>query len=103
MSKMSELDAVLTELSAHAKATLAAAQSIRELLSAPEADATGDAPPLAKTFTLEEVRAALLAKRKAGFKDEIKALLVAHGAERLTDIDPAEYAAMVQEAEAIGT
>lgn len=98
MSKTSELDAVLTELSAHSKALLDAVQSIRELLSADE----DNAAPTPKAYTLEEVRAALLDKRKAGYKEEVKALLAAHGAQRLTDIAPGEYTAMMQEAEAIG-
>lgn len=98
MSKMSELDAVLTELSTHSKALLDAVQSIRELLGADDAETTSTP----KVYTLEEVRAALLDKRKAGYKDEVKALLAAHGAQRLTDIDPGEYPAMMQEAEAIG-
>lgn len=99
MSKMSELDTLLTELSEHSKALLDAARCIRELMSAEPADEA----PAPKLFTIEEVRAVLLAKRKAGFKDEVKALLNAHGAPRLTDIDPAEYSAMMEEAEAIGT
>ena len=97
MSKMSQLDSVLTELSEHSRALLDAVQSIRELLGAEEPTT---AP---KAYTLEEVRAALLEKTKAGFKAEVKALLTAHGAQRLTDIAPGEYPALMQEAEAIGT
>ena len=97
MSKMSQLDSMLTELSEHSRALLDAVQSIRELLGAEEA------PAAPKAYTLEEVRAALLEKSKAGFKAEVKALLTAHGAQRLTDIDPGEYPALMQEAEAIGT
>jgi arabinogalactan oligomer/maltooligosaccharide transport system permease protein len=41
-------------------------------------------------------------KKPIGFKDEIKALLAAHGADRLTEIDPGEYDAMMTEAEGIG-
>ncbi len=98
MSKTSELDAVLTELSAHSKALLDAVQSIREILG----EEKDEAAPAPKACTLEEVRAALLDKRKAGYKEEVKALLAAHGAQRLTDIDPGEYNAMLQEAGAIG-
>lgn len=98
MSKMSELDAVLTELSEHSKALLDAVKSIREMLTDDAAEET----PAPKEYTLEEVRAVLLEKRKAGFKDEIKALITAHGAPRLTDIDPTEYPALMEEAEAMG-
>lgn len=102
MAKMKELDALLTELSEHSKGIAEAVRGIRELLSFEAADEAAEKAREKKPFTLEEVRAALLAKRKAGFKDEIKALLVRHGAERLTDIDPKEYDAMMEEAEGIG-
>ena len=41
-------------------------------------------------------------REMAEYKDEVKALLKAHGAERLPDIDPKEYPAMMQEAGEIG-
>lgn len=94
---MSELDAALTELSNHTAALIDAVQSIRELLG------TAVTSEPAKSYTIEEVRAALLAKRKAGYRDEVKSMLIAHGGERLTDIDPAEYPAMMKEAEALAT
>ena len=40
-----------------------------------------------------------MAKNRAGFKEEVKALLHRHGADRLPDIDSSEYAALVVEAE----
>lgn len=94
---MAELDAALTALSELSSAMSEAIQNVRELLGA-EPEQT----PAPKTYTIEEVRALLLQKRRDGFRDEIKELLAAHGAERLTDVDPGEYAAMMQEAEAIG-
>ena len=100
MSKMSELDALLTELSEYSRGLQEAVKAIRELLS--EKEAEEKAVPVKKPLTIEEIRALLLEKRKTGFKDEIKALLIRHGAERLTDIDPAEYDAMMKEAEEIG-
>ena len=102
MAKMSELDGLLTALAEHSTALLEAVKGIREILSGDEAEKAAEAQPEKKPFTLEDVRAALLDKRKAGFKDEVKALLVRHGAERLTEIDPAEYDAMMEEAEGIG-
>lgn len=97
---MAELDAALTALSDLSSAISETIQNVRELLGAePEPEQT----PAPKTYTIEEVRALLLQKRRDGFRDEVKALLAAHGAERLTDIDPGEYTAMMQEAEVIGT
>ncbi len=102
MAAMNELDAALTGLSEHSKGILEAVQAVREILSGRAADEAAETAPEKKPFTLEDVRAALLEKRKAGYKDEVKALLVRHGAERLTEIDPAEYDAMMEEAEGIG-
>lgn len=100
MSKMSELDAVLTELSAHAKATLAAAQSIRELLSAPEAEKT-DALPAAKPITKEQVRTVLAAKTAAGYGAQVRALLRKYGATQLSAVKPADYSGLILEAQTI--
>lgn len=102
MAKMSELDGLLTGLEEHSLGVLEAVKGIREILAGTKAEEAAEKLPEKKPFTLEDVRAALLDKRKAGFKDEVKALLVRHGAERLTEIDPAEYDAMMEEAEGIG-
>lgn len=103
MAAMNELDAALTGLSEHSKGILEAVQAIREILGGQAADEAAEVLPEKKLFTLEEVRALLLEKRKAGYRDEIKALLIRHGAEKLTEIDPAEYNALMAEAEVIGT
>lgn len=57
--------------------------------------------PETKTLTLEEVRAALAEKSRAGHTAEVKALLIKHGADKLSDIDPAEYPALFAEAEVL--
>mgnify|MGYP001546103932 FL=1 len=54
-----------------------------------------------KPLTLEQVRAALAEKSRAGHTAEIKALLIKHGADKLSDIDPAEYPALLAEAEVL--
>ena len=100
MAKMSELDALLTGLSEHSRTLSEAVNAIRELLSGDEPEEKPASEE--KRFTIEEVRALLLEKRKGGFRDEIKALLLRHGADRLTDIDPTEYRTMMAEAEEIG-
>lgn len=52
-------------------------------------------------LTLEQVRAALAEKSRAGHTSEVKALLIKHGADKLSDIDPAEYPALLAEAEVL--
>lgn len=102
MSKMSELDTAITELRRCGEVLIDIADTLRGLFSG-EADETAtDMPPDAHVYTLEEVRAILMAKNRAGFKEEVKALLHSHGADRLPDINPSEYAALVAEAEELG-
>lgn len=57
--------------------------------------------PEPKSLTLEQVRAALAEKSRAGHTAEVKALLIKHGADKLSDIDPAEYPALLTEVEVL--
>ena len=57
--------------------------------------------PEEKPLTLEEVRAVLAEKSRAGHTAEIRELLNKHGADKLSEIDPAEYAALLAEAEVL--
>ncbi len=102
MSKMSELDSALIELSAHAKATLAAVQSIRELLNAQESEKTDDLPA-AKPITKEQVHTILAAKTAEGYGAQVRALLRKYGATQLSAVKPADYSDLMLEAQAIGT
>ena len=54
-----------------------------------------------KALTLEEVRAVLAEKSRAGHTEEVRGLLAKHGADKLSEIDPAEYAALLAEAEVL--
>ena len=59
------------------------------------------AKPEEKPLTLEEVRAVLAEKSRAGHTAEVKELLAKHGADKLSEIDPAEYAELLAEAEVL--
>lgn len=52
-----------------------------------------------KLLELEEVRAVLAEKANAGHTAEVKVLIRERGANRLSEIDPAEYPALLAEAE----
>lgn len=56
----------------------------------------------AKEWTLEEVRMILAEKSRAGHTEEVRDLISKYGAERLSDIKPADYAALMVDAEVIG-
>ena len=62
------------------------------------------APPAPEKpqLTLEEVRAVLAEKSHDGFTKEIRELLEKYGAPRLSEIDPANYAALMKDAEVLG-
>lgn len=55
--------------------------------------------PVDKKVTLEQVRAVLAEKSHDGFTSEIRALLGKYGADKLSKIDPANYAALLADAE----
>ena len=54
-----------------------------------------------KALTLEEVRAVLAEKSRAGHTEEVRELLKKHGADKLSEIDPMEYPALLADAEVL--
>ncbi|MCM1497174.1 MAG: rRNA biogenesis protein rrp5 [Clostridium sp.] len=52
-------------------------------------------------LTLEEVRMVLAEKSRAGHTAEVREILQRHGAEKLSDVDPAEYESLIAEAEVL--
>lgn len=61
------------------------------------------AEPETAVLTLEEVRASLAKLSVAGHSDAVKSLIAKFGADKLSDITPEQYAALLKEAERIGT
>lgn len=51
--------------------------------------------------TLEKVRGVLADKSRAGFTAEVREIIQKHGANRLSEIDPKEYPAVLAEAEVL--
>ena len=56
----------------------------------------------AQEVTLEDVRAVLGQKSQAGMTAEVRELITKYGGTRLSDIDPAQYKALLAEAEVLG-
>lgn len=56
----------------------------------------------AKEWTLEEVRMILADKSRAGYTEEVRTLISKYGADRLSDIKPADFVALMADAEVIG-
>ena len=69
----------------------------------PVCDAEPAKPEPVKEVSLADVRTLLAEKSRSGFKDQVKQLLVKHGSDKLSGIDPSEYAALLEEAKALGS
>jgi len=52
-------------------------------------------------YTLEEVRAILSEKSKAGFREQVREMLHKRGVDNLTKLDPSEYPSLVNEVEGL--
>ena len=55
-----------------------------------------------KAPTLADVRALLAEKSRDGFTAQVRAIITARGANKLSEIDPLEFPAIMKEAEALG-
>ena len=60
-------------------------------------------PPKSAAPTLEEVRSVLAGLSRNGLTAQVRELLQKHGADRLSEVNPAEYAAILKEAESLGS
>ena len=101
MGQMKEMSEVIEEMYAAAAAINEAAKWLKKQFGS-----TSDEAPVnsdkEQNLTLEEVRAVLAEKSRSGFTKEVKEIITKHGAERLSDIDPSEYKAVLAETEEIG-
>lgn len=84
----------------------ALADSVRALCGAPANGPMEQEKPKpekkAPVVTLENVRGVLAEKSRDGYTAEIRAIIQSFGAERLSEIDPAYFEAVLKKAEALG-
>ena len=106
MGKISELELVIRDLRSAATAINDVANTLSEMFSTTTAvDETQESEPVfppEPQLTLEQVRAVLADKSRMGFTAEIRTLLQKYGAAKLSGIDPANYTALVADAEVLG-
>ena len=98
MSKTSEMASTIEELRKCAAVISDAANWLTEQFSgneAQEAPIPVKEPPL----TLEAVRAVLANKSRAGYTTQIRSLLQKYGTDKLSGVDPANYKALLADAE----
>lgn len=114
MSKMSELSAELDELRKCGETLIGISKTLREMFSTAvdekdaiepkkeKATAKVTPVPEKKSISLTDVRAVLAEKSRNGYTADVKALLLKFGANKLSDINPADFEALLAEAEVFG-
>lgn len=104
MSVMNDLDLKLKELETQINQTKETVQSIRQLLSSNENEASSDDGQPKRNLVEDKVTVRkMLAKKSAeGYTDQVKALLHKFGAEKLSDVDPKDYEDLYYSAEGLG-
>lgn len=116
MSKVSELSMVLQELKECGEKLVSVSEELAEIFSRSdvkepekkkasarkkEPEAKPEPEEQKKEYTFTEVRTFLADKSRSGHTAEVKKILAAHGADKLSDLDKAEYAAVMAEAEVL--
>lgn len=122
MSKMSNLDLLLKEIDEHASALINATKDLRAMFSSPEPNEedgltntyeTDESLEAKKKYeknhpvkeepkiTLEDVRARLAQLSRDGKTAQVKALIQKYGANKLSEVNPDDYEALLLDAEVI--
>lgn len=104
MSKMAEMHETIEELRSAAASINAVADWLYQQFSSDDAPAQEE-PAKAEPkpeIKLEDIRAVLAEKSRAGHTAEVRALLQKYGAAKLSAVDPAKYEALLKDAEVIG-
>ena len=103
VSKMNDMAQTIEELRTAAAAITDAANWLAQQFSD-----TGDAEPAPETkpeekpaLTLEQVRAVLADKSRAGHTAAIRDLLQKYGASKLSQVDPKNYEVLLRDAEVL--
>lgn len=119
MGKVSELSMLVDELKKCGEALIGISEGLTDMFSgaeeekapakktAPKKKAAEEPKPEPqleeeKPLTLEDVRAVCADKSRKGFTAEVKAVLTKHGADKLSEVDPAQYKALLAEVEVLG-
>lgn len=114
MSKISELSAELDELRKCGETLISISETLRDLFSTAAEEKAVSGPkkekttakvnpePEKKSISLPDVRAVLAEKSRNGYTTDVKALLLKFGADKLSDITPGDYEALLAAAEVLG-
>lgn len=117
MSKVNDVTAVIEKIGKCSESLIIIseqisfiAKTVAEILAELQKDSDKPVPKIEKKeepvkekpLSLTEVRKILADKSRAGFTAEIKQILIKHGAEKLSEIAPTEYVALVADVEVLG-
>lgn len=119
MGKVSELSMLVDELKKCGEALIGISEGLADMFSGseeekqpvkkaePKKKAAEEPKPEPqseeeKPLTLEDVRAVCADKSRKGFTAEVKAILTKYDADKLSEVDPAEYKALLAEVEVLG-
>lgn len=119
MGKVSELSMLVDELKKCGEVLIDISEGLADMFSGSEEEKTPakkaapkkkaveepkpePQPKEEKSLTLEDVRAVCADKSRKGFTAEVKAILTKHGADKLSEVDLAEYKALLAEVEVLG-
>lgn len=100
MTKEQILQKVTDDLNALNESVAALAQAFSGEGESTESEAKKQ--PGKRQITLEQVRGVLADRSRSGFTAEVRSLITGYGAERLSDIAPEHYEALLKAAEGIG-
>lgn len=114
MGKMNELSMLTEELRKCGETLISISEELASMFSTPTEEkqpvkenaakkAEEPKPKVQeeKPLTLEDVRAVCADKSRKGFTADVKAILTKHGADKLSDVNPAEYKALLAEVEVL--
>ena len=104
MSRMSDMAQTIKELRSAAAAITDAANWLAQQFNSDAEEAPITEAQLEKKLelTLEQVRAVLADKSRAGHTAAVRDLLQKYGAAKLSQVDPKHYEALLKDAEVIG-
>ncbi|KIR03783.1 putative rRNA biogenesis protein rrp5 [Lachnospiraceae bacterium TWA4] len=118
MGKVKELSMIIDELSQCGKTLISISDELRNLFSSSSCENSVETEKVLqqerqtvelvkeekreKVLTLEDVRAVLADISRNGYTAQVKELLLKHGVNKLSDVQPSEYQELLKEAEVIG-
>lgn len=102
MGKVKELSMAIEELRRCGESLVNLSDSLKTIFSGSDTEEPrSEEAPAPEPIPLEKVRAVLAEKSVQGKRQEVQALIIRYGAQRLSDISPEHYASLLAQAEVL--